>query len=47
MVNAIVAIEDNRYWVHGALDLKGTIRAAVNDMQHNRSRAAPPSPSST
>ena len=34
MVNAIVAIEDSRYWVHGALDLRGTIRAAVNDIQH-------------
>ena len=45
MVNAIVAIEDSRYWVHGALDLRGTIRAAVNDIQHYRFRAAPPSPS--
>ena len=34
MINAIVAIEDSRYWVHGAIDLRGTIRAAVNDMQH-------------
>ena len=34
MINAIVAIEDSRYWVHGALDLRGTIRAAVNDIQH-------------
>ena len=34
MVNAIVGIEDSRYWVHGAIDLKGTIRAAVNDLQH-------------
>jgi membrane peptidoglycan carboxypeptidase len=34
MVNAIVAIEDSRYWVHGALDLRGTIRAAVNDLEH-------------
>jgi membrane peptidoglycan carboxypeptidase len=34
MVNAIVAIEDSRYWLHGALDLRGTIRAAVNDLQH-------------
>ena len=34
MVNSIVAIEDSRYWVHGALDLRGTIRAAVNDIQH-------------
>jgi membrane peptidoglycan carboxypeptidase len=34
MVNAIVAIEDDRYWEHGAIDLKGTIRAALNDIQH-------------
>jgi membrane peptidoglycan carboxypeptidase len=34
MVNALVAIEDSRYWEHGAIDLRGTIRAAVNDLQH-------------
>ncbi len=34
MVNALVAIEDSRYWQHGAIDLRGTIRAAVNDLQH-------------
>jgi len=34
MVNAIVAIEDSRYWIHGAIDLRGTIRAAVNDIEH-------------
>jgi len=34
MVNAVVAIEDSRYWEHGAIDLRGTIRAAVNDFQH-------------
>jgi membrane peptidoglycan carboxypeptidase len=34
MTNAIVAIEDSRYWVHGALDLRGTFRAALNDIQH-------------
>jgi membrane peptidoglycan carboxypeptidase len=34
MVNAVVAIEDSRYWQHGAIDLRGTIRAAVNDFQH-------------
>jgi Membrane carboxypeptidase (penicillin-binding protein) len=47
MVNAAVAIEDSRYWEHGAIDLRGTIRAAVNDLQHKPSRAVPPSPSST
>jgi membrane peptidoglycan carboxypeptidase len=34
MSNALVAIEDSRYWQHGAIDLRGTIRAAVNDLQH-------------
>jgi membrane peptidoglycan carboxypeptidase len=34
MVNAIVAIEDSRYWQHGAIDLRGTIRAALNDIEH-------------
>jgi len=34
MVNAVVAIEDDRYWQHGAIDLRGTIRAAVNDIEH-------------
>jgi membrane peptidoglycan carboxypeptidase len=34
MVNAAVAIEDSRYWQHGAIDLRGTIRAAINDFQH-------------
>jgi membrane peptidoglycan carboxypeptidase len=34
MGQAIVAIEDNRFWQEGALDLKGTLRALVNDLQH-------------
>src|ERR1700760_1529697 len=34
LVNAVVAIEDSSYWEHGAIDLRGTIRAAVNDFQH-------------
>jgi membrane peptidoglycan carboxypeptidase len=34
MLNAIVAIEDDRFWQHGALDVKGTIRALVNDIEH-------------
>jgi len=34
MRQAIVAIEDNRFWQEGALDLKGTLRALVNDLQH-------------
>ena len=36
MVNAIVGIEDDRYWQHGAIDLKGTVRAAVTDLQHKQ-----------
>ena len=34
MVNALVGIEDSRYWEHGAIDLRGTLRAAVNDLEH-------------
>jgi membrane peptidoglycan carboxypeptidase len=34
MLKAIVAIEDDRYWTHGAIDLKGTLRALVNDLRH-------------
>ena len=47
MVNAAVAIEDSRYWEHGAVDLRGTIRAAVTTSSTSRSRAVPPSRSST
>jgi membrane peptidoglycan carboxypeptidase len=32
MRQAIVAIEDARYWQHGALDLRGTVRAIVLDL---------------
>jgi membrane peptidoglycan carboxypeptidase len=31
---AIVAIEDDRFWQRGALDIKGTFRALVNDLEH-------------
>ena len=34
MLKAIVAIEDDRFWQHGALDVKGTLRALVNDFEH-------------
>jgi membrane peptidoglycan carboxypeptidase len=34
MLKAIVAIEDNTYWQQGAIDVKGTIRALVNDLKH-------------
>lgn len=33
MLVSIVAIEDDRFWQHGALDLKGTLRALVNDLE--------------
>ena len=35
MREAIVAIEDNRFYEHGALDLKGTVRALVNNASNN------------
>jgi membrane peptidoglycan carboxypeptidase len=34
MRNAIVAIEDSRFYQHGALDPRGTVRAFVNDLEH-------------
>lgn len=33
MLKAIVAIEDDRYWSHGAIDFTGTLRAAINDLE--------------
>jgi membrane peptidoglycan carboxypeptidase len=35
MVKAIVAIEDYRFYQHGALDLKGTLRALVTNQASN------------
>ena len=34
MRKAIVAIEDSRFYQHGAIDIRGTIRAVVNDIEH-------------
>lgn len=34
MRNAVIAIEDSRYYQHGAIDFRGTIRALINDLQH-------------
>jgi len=34
MRNAIVAIEDSRFYQHGAIDFRGTVRALVNNFQH-------------
>ncbi|MFT3873334.1 MAG: transglycosylase domain-containing protein [Nocardioides sp.] len=35
MVKAIVAIEDYRFYQHGALDLKGTLRAMITNQANN------------
>ena len=35
MVKAIVAIEDYRYYQHGALDLKGTLRALITNQAND------------
>jgi membrane peptidoglycan carboxypeptidase len=35
MREAIVAIEDDRFWQHGAMDPRGTLRAFVNDEGNN------------
>ena len=35
MVKAIVAIEDYRFYEHGALDLKGTLRALITNQANN------------
>ena len=34
MRKAIVAIEDSRFYQHGAIDIRGTVRALVNDLEH-------------
>jgi membrane peptidoglycan carboxypeptidase len=34
MREAIVAIEDNTYWTEGAIDVRGEVRALVNDLKH-------------
>jgi membrane peptidoglycan carboxypeptidase len=35
MRNAIVAIEDSRFYLHGAMDPRGTLRAFINDANDN------------
>jgi membrane peptidoglycan carboxypeptidase len=35
MRDAIVSIEDSRFYLHGAFDLRGTIRALANDLSGN------------
>ena len=34
MRQAIVAIEDARFYQHGAIDFKGTVRAVINNLEH-------------
>ena len=34
MRQAIVAIEDSRFYQHGAIDFRGTMRAVVNNVEH-------------
>ena len=34
MRQAIVAIEDARFYQHGAIDFKGTVRAVINNLQN-------------
>lgn len=36
MRKAIVAIEDSRFYQHGAIDVRGTLRAIVYDLEHKQ-----------
>ena len=36
MRKAIVAIEDSRFYQHGAIDIRGTLRAIVYDLEHKQ-----------
>jgi membrane peptidoglycan carboxypeptidase len=38
MQDALLAIEDNRFYEHGALDLKGTLRALVNNASEGQTQ---------
>lgn len=38
MQNALLAIEDSRFYEHGALDLKGTLRALVNNASNGQTQ---------
>ncbi len=38
MVNAIVAVEDQRYWEHDGLDTRGIIRAVIHKLLHRHGR---------
>ena len=38
MQDAILSIEDSRFYEHGALDLKGTLRAAVNNASEGQTQ---------
>ena len=48
MKQAIVAVEDRRFWEHQGVDMQGMARAVWADIRSKTSsRAAPPSPSSS
>jgi membrane carboxypeptidase/penicillin-binding protein len=38
MINAIVAIEDQRYWEHDGVDSIGIIRAVISKVLHPNSK---------
>ena len=40
MQDALLSIEDSRFYQHGALDLKGTLRALVNNASEAARRKA-------
>ena len=33
VVNALISVEDKRFWTHGGFDTQGTLRALVNDIE--------------
>lgn len=47
MKSALVDIEDNRFYQHGAIDVKGVLRALNNNASGSGTRGPRRSPSST
>ena len=39
LINALIAAEDSRYWTHNGYDLKGFMRAMVNNIKYPHSRS--------
>ena len=33
LINAVLDVEDSRYWTHGAIDLKSTVRSLASDVR--------------